>query len=50
LHFALRDVLVGVDGVAIASTRETGVWVVDVAPLDADGKITETHVYVSPAA
>jgi len=47
LHFALRDVLVGVDGVAIAYTRETGVRVVDAHQLDADGMITEAHVYVS---
>jgi hypothetical protein len=48
LHFALRDILMGVEGVAIAYTRETGVQVVDAHKLDVDGKITEAHVYVAP--
>lgn len=45
LRFNLRCVLLGVDGITVAYTRETGAEVADVMTLDESGRAIRVNVY-----
>lgn len=47
LRFELRDILIGVDGLAIVYDRENGRRVVEVVATDERGLVTNARVYYS---